>query len=127
MKTEPMIISTDLEEALDILAENLLSSAPFIVYAQSRQDYAKNAQAAKLMEDFTQIQNHVRANQAGGDLRQEDLNTLRSLQEQVNAHPILKHLFASQQNAVDFLREINLEINQLLGIDFAQMARTSSC
>lgn len=120
-------ISPILEEAVDVLADNLLASEPFIVYTQSRQSYEQDAEARTLLRELTQKQNYVRANQANGKLTDEDLSNLRSLQQQVYANPILVQFFTSQQTAVNFLRDVSQEINELLGIDFAQLARSSSC
>jgi cell fate (sporulation/competence/biofilm development) regulator YlbF (YheA/YmcA/DUF963 family) len=116
-----------LEEAVDVLADNLLASEPFLLYTQTRQAYEQDAEARILLRELTQKQNYVSTNQASGNLTQDDLATLRSLQQQVYANPVLVQFFTSQQAAVNFLREINLEISELLGIDFAQLARSSTC
>jgi cell fate (sporulation/competence/biofilm development) regulator YlbF (YheA/YmcA/DUF963 family) len=116
-----------LEEAVDVLADNLLASEPFLLYTQTRQAYEQDAEARILLRELTQKQNYVSTNQASGNLTQDDLATLRSLQQQVYANPVLVQFFTSQQAAVNFLREINLDISELLGIDFAQLARSSTC
>ena len=49
------------------------------------------------------------------------------LQTQVQADPIIMDYTTCQQELIAFLQEINIEISQLLGINFALIARRSSC
>lgn len=115
------------DEAVEVLADNLLASEPFIAYTHCWLAYERDAEARTLLRELNQKQNYVRTNQASGKLTQEDLSTLRSLQQQVSANPTLVQFFTSQQAAVNFLREINQEISELLGLDFAQLAQSSTC
>lgn len=120
-------IPTHLDEALEVLAENLLASESFVQYQAAAVQYERDADAMALIEALSQKQSYVRANQANGNLTQQDVDALRSLQEQVYGHPVMVNYFTKQQEAVAFLREINQEINELLGMDFAQLARRSTC
>jgi cell fate (sporulation/competence/biofilm development) regulator YlbF (YheA/YmcA/DUF963 family) len=58
---------------------------------------------------------------------QSDVEELRAVQTQVQANPAIIAYAQSQQDAVNFLREINQEISQLLGVDFATLAKQSTC
>ena len=55
------------------------------------------------------------------------MDELRAIQEQVQKNTVIMDYAGAQQQAVDFLREINTEISQLLGINFASLANHSTC
>jgi cell fate (sporulation/competence/biofilm development) regulator YlbF (YheA/YmcA/DUF963 family) len=120
-------IPQSLDEALEALAENMLASESFAYYHAAAVQYEQDPDAKLLIEALSQKQANIRANQATGNLTQQDIDSLRSLQEQVNGHPVMVNYFTKQQEAVNFLREINQEINELLGLDFAQLAQRSTC
>jgi cell fate (sporulation/competence/biofilm development) regulator YlbF (YheA/YmcA/DUF963 family) len=58
---------------------------------------------------------------------QSDIDELRAVQTQVMANPVIMAFSQSQGDAVNFLREVNLEISQTLGVDFARLAKQSTC
>ena len=72
------------------------------------------------------MQQKVRDQQYNGSLVQADLATLRSLQVSVAENQAIQTYLASQEAAKAFLREVNQEISQLMGIDFASLTRRSS-
>ena len=53
--------------------------------------------------------------------------TLRLIQQTVLRNTVILDYAQAQQEVVDFLREINGEISQLLGIDFASFANHATC
>ena len=56
-----------------------------------------------------------------------DLNNVRALQQEVRSDPIIMDYIEAQQAAIAYLPEVNQEIGQLLGMDFAAMAGPASC
>ena len=60
-------------------------------------------------------------------MTQTDVEELRAIQEQVQANAVIMAYSQSQQGAVNFLREINMEISQTLGMDFASLAKQNTC
>lgn len=122
-----IMIPHSLNEALEALAENMLASESFAHYHAAAVQYEQDPDAKLLIEALSQKQAYIRANQASGNLAQQDLDSLRSLQDQVYSHPVMVNYFTKQQDAINFLREINQEINELLGLDFAQLAQRSTC
>lgn len=117
----------ELYEATDGLIRNLLASEPFLAYQHSLAQLDSDPQAHSLLERLSALQVGLRRKQVNGGVTQADIQELRALQTQVQANAAIMTYAQSQQGAVEFLREINQEISQLLGMDFASLARQSSC
>jgi len=124
-KTENL--TPELHEATDGLIQNLLASEPFLAYQKSRVQYKSDAQAHALIERLSALQAEVRRKQATSSVTQADIEELRTVQVEVQANETLIMYSNTQQGAVNFLREINQEISQLLGVDFASLSKQSSC
>ena len=60
--------------------------------------------------------------QADGSLAQEDINAMRSLQEQINGHPVTVEMLRTQKQATKVLQESNSTISEILGFDFSATA-----
>jgi cell fate (sporulation/competence/biofilm development) regulator YlbF (YheA/YmcA/DUF963 family) len=125
--SEMVNLSPDLHEAMDSLIQNLLASKPFLLYQQSQTRLEANNQARSLLEQLSMLQSHLRQKQVDGGVSQAEIEELRDLQAQVQANAAIMAYVQSQLEAVNFLREINQEISQLLGVDFALLARATTC
>ena len=125
MKTPIEPIITDFLTATDALAENLACSEPIVAYQNARVRLDADHQAQILLQRLGQLQSEIRASQAQGAVTQGDIERLRTLQGEVQSNPTISNFASTQQAAVAHLREINQEISQLLGIDFAALARSS--
>jgi cell fate (sporulation/competence/biofilm development) regulator YlbF (YheA/YmcA/DUF963 family) len=80
------------------------------------------------MRDLTAAQNSLRVRQANGGLTQEDIAQFRALQMEAQANRLIGGYIQAQNVALNSLKEINQEISQALGVDFAALARRpSSC
>ncbi|MBE3039987.1 MAG: YlbF family regulator [Chloroflexi bacterium] len=117
----------ELYVATDNLIQNLLASEPFLAYQKSRVQYKSDSQAHGLIERLSALQAELRRQQTNGSVTQADIDELRAVQAQVQANATLIAHASTQQEAVNFLREINQEISQLLGVDFAILAKQSTC
>lgn len=120
-------LSTQLQEATQSLIDNLLASEAFVRYQNARAPMSADEEARGLMEKLSQSQARVRQMQARGEVNQAEIDALRLLQQRVLRNPVILNYADSQQEAVNFLREINAEISQLLGINFASFANHSTC
>ena len=116
-----------MQEATDVLIGNLLASEAFIRYQQAYTCLNEDRQARALLEQLSQTQTSLREKQANGGVTQADVEALRALQEQVQRNNVIMDYAHTQQDAVNFLREINDEISQLLGINFASYANPATC
>ena len=117
----------ELYEATDGLIQNLLASEPFLAYQKSREQFKSDSQAHALIERLSALQAELRRQQTNGSVTQADLEELRAVQAEVQANTTLIAHTSTQQEAVSFLREINQEISQLLSVDFAILAKQSTC
>jgi cell fate (sporulation/competence/biofilm development) regulator YlbF (YheA/YmcA/DUF963 family) len=121
------VLSPQLQEATQSLIDNLLASAPFLAYKQARIGFHEDPEARTLLERLTRSQARLRQKQDSGGVTQAEIDALRNLQERVQRDSIIMTYGQSQQEAVNFLREINNEISQLLGINFASLANHATC
>ena len=121
------IIPEILYQATQSLAENLVASEPFVQYGQAHQAFEADSNAQCLLKDISSIQGEIRQKQQRSRVTQEDIDVLRALQQQAQSNETIMQYANTQQNAVNFLREINQEISQLLGVDFAALSRQTGC
>lgn len=118
-------LTTNLSEAIESLAVNLLSSAPFLQFQEARKRLDGDAQARGLLNDLATAQRDLRSRQVNDLVRQDDIARLRALQAQARASRLITEYIQSQDDAIAYLQETNQEISQWLGIDFAGLARRS--
>lgn len=122
-----MNFPAELYEATDSLIQNLLASEPFLTYQQSQVQLDADSEARALLKRLSGLQAGLRRKQANGGVTQAEIAELRTVQAQVQANAAIAAYAQAQQDAVNSLREVNQEISQLLGMDFASLARQSTC
>jgi len=119
-------VSVQILNAASDLAENLSQSADILGFRRAENALYSDLQAMQMLKDLSKMQQKVRDQQYNGSLVQADLATLRSLQVSVAENQAIQTYLASQEAAKAFLREVNQEISQHMGIDFASLTRRSS-
>ena len=117
----------DLMAATQALAENLLASEPFALYQQAHTRFDADPEARGLIERLSQTQADLRRRQTSRGVTQTDVDQLRALQSEVQSHPVIVDYVYTQQSAITYLREINQAISELIGTDFAALAKKSTC
>jgi cell fate (sporulation/competence/biofilm development) regulator YlbF (YheA/YmcA/DUF963 family) len=117
----------DLLAATQALAENLLASEPFALYQQAHARFDADLQARDLIQHLSQAQSDLRRKQANGGVKPADVTELRALQSEVQSHEVIVDYVTTQQGAVVYLREINQAISELIGTDFAALAKKPTC
>ncbi len=117
----------ELYQATDSLIQNLLASEAFLTYHRSLKTMKANQEACDLLDRLSTLQNELRRKQGSNSVTQADIEKLREVQLQVQSNATIMDYAQSQQDAVGFLREINQEISQLLGMDFAALAKQNTC
>lgn len=121
-------LTPDLIGAIETLAENVLASAPFVVFEQAYARFEADPQASGLMHSLTQLQATLRVSQGNGGLSQADIVQYRTLQAEAQANRCITEYVQAEDNAIAYLQQVNQEISQWLGVDFAALARRpSSC
>ncbi len=114
-------------DAADALAAALSASRPFVAYAAAEEALAADASATALLEQFSSAQRDLRVRQDDGSITQFDLDRVRTLQRQLEASVPISDYIAAQQQALSHLPRVNGTVSELLGLNFAQLARRSSC
>jgi cell fate (sporulation/competence/biofilm development) regulator YlbF (YheA/YmcA/DUF963 family) len=116
-----------MQEATEALISNLVASEAFIRYQQAQARLNDDLQAHTLLDQLSHAQADLRKKQANNGVTQAEIDALRTLQERVQHSKTIMTYAQTQQEAVNFLREINNEISQLLGINFASFANHATC
>ena len=124
---EKTIIPEKLNLALNNLAEKVKFSEPVNNYQTTLEQFTQDAESQKIMKDLSAVQKVVRQKQGSNQITQQDLQELRTLQSKAQENQVISSYANSQQEAIAHLREINVEISSLLGVDFASLAKKSGC
>ena len=127
MESQTTQTSLELSTATQTLAETLAASEPILRYQQAKKILDGDLTAQDLLQKLSVAQADLRDRQLRSEVAQADIDQLHTLQSEAQANPIILEFAQSQQTAVAYLREINQEISQLIGLDFAKLARRSSC
>lgn len=120
-------LSPELQEATQSFIENLLASEGFMHFQEAHKLMSEDEEAHALMERLSNAQATVRQQQASGNVGQAVVDSLRLIQQSALRNPVILDYAQAQQEAIEFLRDINREISQLLGIDFASFANHATC
>ena len=126
MTSSQTAISTTLLEASSVLAENLVQSEPFLRFQEADRKLHADQEAMHLLTEFAELQQKIRAQHNSGTTSENDIKRLREVQSAIGTNDSIQEHGLAQEKAIAFLREVNQEISQLLGIDFASLARRSS-
>ena len=127
MKNTKVNLPEELVAATEELSEYLLAAEPFIVYKRAQNQFTVDVQAQSLLEQLSTLQSSLRSAQSNRNVSETDIQQLRALQNDVRQNTTILEYSRAQQTAINYLREINQEISQLLGLDFAALARQSTC
>ena len=127
MNSNRTILPATLLAATEDLAMQLLASEPFTAYHTAQGCLNADTGARALLQRLSQAQAELRQKQAQQTVVQSDVDQLRALQSAVQADRTSTDYVRTQQAAVGFLRKINQEISELLGVDFAALAKRPGC
>jgi cell fate (sporulation/competence/biofilm development) regulator YlbF (YheA/YmcA/DUF963 family) len=119
------ILSEDLLAATHGLGQNLAASEPFTRYVRAQVLLEEDQSAGELLDLLISTQNKFRAQQSQGNVSPSDLEQLKVIQKQVQDNPVIMEYADSQKAAIAYLKQINQEISQQLGMDFALIAKRS--
>lgn len=119
-------ISVTMLEATSNLAENLTQSEAFLRFRAAEAKLNADQEALRLLTEFSELQQKIRTQQHSSNISESDIKRLRALQSAIGTNETIQDYELMKELAVAFLREVNQEISQLLGIDFASLTRRSS-
>ena len=124
---EDRIMTPELTEAVDALAENLLASEPFLALEGAYLRLQSDAPARDLQQRFRQAEATLRQRQANRTMTQADMAAYRTLHAEAHANELIAGYEAAQQAIAACLGDVNRDLSQHLGVDFAALARRSGC
>lgn len=127
MKDSSVTLPPGLQAATETLAQQLLQAEPIARYHRAKDALEKDAQARSLLERLSAAQANLRVRQARGSITQDEIRSLRGLQDQVQSNPVIMDYALAQQEALAYLPQVNQTISELLGVDFAALAGPASC
>jgi cell fate (sporulation/competence/biofilm development) regulator YlbF (YheA/YmcA/DUF963 family) len=127
MNSNRTILPATLLTATEDLAIQLLASKPFTAYHTAQGCLNADTGARVLLQRLSQAQAELRQKQGQQTVVQSDVDQLRALQSAVQADRTITDYVHAQQAAVGFLREMNREISESLGVDFAALAKRPGC
>ena len=118
-------ISITMLEATSALAENLAQSEPILRFRAAEGKLNADPEALQLLAELSELQQKIRSRQNSDPITELEIKRLRALQSAVGANETIQDYRVTQELAVAFLQDVNQEISQLLGIDFASLTRRS--
>lgn len=128
MNTDRIPSSTAaLIQATEALGVNLSYSGQFLRYRAATSRLNDDVHASAILQELGELQTELRTRQMQGTLTSEDINQLRSLQNEAQDNPVIAEQLEAQQGVIDAIRDINQEISNWLGMDFASLARAPGC
>ncbi len=127
MNTETVTIPPAVLAAAETLAATLIRAEPIAAYRRAQAQLEATPRARDLLGRLSAAQADLRVRQSRGTLTQSDLDKVRAVQQEVRSDPVITDYAMAQQAAIAYLPEVNQEISQLLGTDFAALAGPASC
>jgi cell fate (sporulation/competence/biofilm development) regulator YlbF (YheA/YmcA/DUF963 family) len=127
MDNSNLNLPSNLLTATERLATVITSAEPIAAYLQAKARLDTDPQARDLLECLSSAQSDLRMRQVNGNITQADLDHLRTLQLQVQSNHVIMDYTETQQAAIAYLPQVNQEISQLIGVDFASLVGPASC
>lgn len=122
-----IIIPKPLERAVTKMTESLVESIELSGYLNAKNEFESDPLAYNLMQELSTAQSELLQKQYQSQITQEDIQNIRNIQKNAQENERFNSYIQSQQNAVAFLREVNDQISQLIGMDFASLAKNTKC
>ena len=111
----------DIMAAAQVFAAGVAETAEYKEYEAAAAAFRNNEEARTLLRRFQTATAQRRSMLGGGGNGDEqDLDTLRA---EVTANPVLARYFASQEELVNKLKEIDQYMTERLGFDFAELTK----
>lgn len=119
------VVPNTLLEATSQLTENLVQSEQILRFQEATRKLQGDKEATVLLTEFSILQQKLRGRQRSTQISEEDIKRLRVLQNAISTNEIIQEKELAEEYAIAFLHEVNQEISNILGVDFATLARRS--
>lgn len=116
---------TQILEATSMLAENLMLSEPFLKLKETERILSENEKATTLIAAFENLRQKIIEGQNNSKISENDIAQFRAVQMEIAENEIIQEFNLAQESAKELLKDVNQEISQILGINFATLAQRS--
>lgn len=121
-------VSPALLVATESLAAALERSEPIVALREANARLDSDERARGMLKSLAEADADLRRRQAEGTLTREDIERVRTAQQEAWSNPVIGAFAEAQQEVAAYLPEVNEGISELLGWDFASMAAApASC
>ncbi len=127
MKNDQYELPASLASSLEAMINGMVKGTDLETYLTAQTKLDSNEEANCILQRLNSLQTQFRQKQYSGQISQDDINELRETQRQAQENEIISHYAKSQQKGIDFLRKVNTEISQLIGMDFADLSKKNKC
>lgn len=95
---------------------------------EAQQALRKDREARELLSSYQLTQSSIqRARMWGGRVPKDELDKLRGLETKIISNQIIKNLLDAQKRLQEMLGNLDTEVSNLLGIDFASNSSVGGC
>lgn len=123
-----VITKAEVMEAAREFGEALADCEECRAVEQAQEALRNDREARKLVSDYQSTQRSIQmARMWGRRIPEEELDQLKDLEAKINSNPVVKNLLDAQKRLQEMLANLNAEISDLLGIDFASNSSAGCC
>ena len=110
------------------LNDELVNISVIKNYKSAQEKLNADAGAMGLIRKISAARKDLSEKQYSGTITPDSLNNYHSIQNEVEKNQTIIEYSQTQQEAVQFLKNVNFEISQLIGTDFSSLIkRTNTC
>ncbi len=120
-------LKPELKQAVQALGQALKNTPALRAHTDATARLDADDEATSLLDELQRVQAEIRTRQAKGGVAQADLARLRQLQNAVQSNRTIAAFIEAEQSVTRSLPEVNQEISELLGVNFAQLGRVNKC
>jgi len=118
----------EVREAIREFGEALAECDELRAVEDAERALRNDREAMRLLSDYQSAQQSIQmARMWGRMVSKDELDELKILEAKVNSNQIIRNLLDAQKRLQELLVNLNAEISNILGIDFASNSSTGGC
>ncbi len=121
------MLSTPLLLAAENFVVAIKSSKEFDGFMKAKAMFKNHPELHMTRERFNKRSTQLQPKQTTGTLTKDEINELRALLDELNAHPVTNQFVRARINMVEALQGCNRALSAELRFDFAAAAAPPSC
>lgn len=108
------------------LNDELVSISVIKDYKNAQTELNADKKAMELIRNLSAARKKLNEQQYAGTFTQASLEEYSKIQKEVEENKTINRYSQTQQAAVQFLKNVNFEISQLIGLDFSSLIKRSN-